>query len=171
MRRLMAFSTFLILCVAGGADLSACGEKFYLIGRLVKWQQAMAAPVPGAVLLYVNPQSNLPEVLQKTGLAEMLKTAGHTVDSVSEPAALERVLKTGRHQLLLVSAADMARAAQWKADAPAITIVPVLYKAKKADEQAAKGTGSPVVKADKTRDSVLLVNSIIKSLPRARTTP
>ena len=172
MRRLLAFGAVLVvLCAAGGSDLSACGEKFYFVGRLVKYQQPMTAQVPGLVLLYTNPASTLPATLRETKLADMLKAAGHKVETVSDPAALTRALGTGRYDLLLVSAADMAAAPQWKTAAPAITVVPVLYKATKAEQQAATQASAKVLKADKTNDAIVLVNNLIKARPKARATP
>ena len=66
MRRLIAFGGSSRPVAASGADLRACGEKFFFYGRVLKFQQTMAAPVPGVVLLYSNPASKLPAVLRQT---------------------------------------------------------------------------------------------------------
>src|SRR5262245_44075489 len=167
MRRLIAFSAIVVLCVAGAADLSACGEKFFFAGRLVKWADAMKAPVPGTLLVYTNPASNLPVALQQTRLDQYLKKAGHKVDVVADAAKVEAALKTGRYDVLLVSPGDMAQATRWQTNASAITISSVLYKPTKEVRQAA----GRAVDAEKLNEAIVLVNNLVKARPRARTTP
>jgi hypothetical protein len=170
MRRLIAFSAFLVLLLAaGGSDLSACGEKFFFVGRLVKYQQAMAAPVPGVILLYTNPASKLPAILKETKLDALLKTAGHKVEAIADAGALSRALSSGRYDLLLVDAGDADQVAQWKAAAPGVVVIPVLYRPTKTEQQAAEQTYVRVLKADKTTDALALVNNIVRSRPKVRT--
>jgi hypothetical protein len=172
MRRLVAFSAFLVVVfAAGGSDLSACGEKFFFAGRFINWQQAMAAPVPGAVLLYTNPASKLPAVLQETKLDQLLKRAGHKVEMIADAGALSRALRSGRYDILLIDPADAGQAAQWKAAAPGVVVVPVLYRPTKTEQQAAEKTYARVLKADKTNDAISLVNNVIKARPKIRATP
>lgn len=170
MRRMTAFGGFLlVLFAAGGSDLSACGEKFFFFGRVIKHQQSMAAPVPGVVLLYTNPASRLPAVVRATKLDELLKSVGHRVEAIADAGEVSRVLKSGRYDLLLVDPADAAQAKQWAP--PGVVVVPVLHRPTKPELRAAQKTYARVLTADKTNDALVLVNDIVRSRPKARATP
>jgi hypothetical protein len=167
MRRLIAFGGLLfVLFAASGADLGACGEKFFFYGRVLKHQQTMAAPVPGVVLLYTNPASKLPAVLRETKLDELLKRVGHKVEAISDAVALSTALKSGRYDVLLVDPADGDR---WKT--PGVVVVPVLYKPTKTEDQTAVKTYASVLKADKANEAIALVNNLVRSRSKTRPTP
>ncbi len=173
MRRLIASGVFLALLLATGrADLSACGEKFFFVGRLVTYrQQTMAGSPPGSVLLYTNPASKLPAIIKETKLDELLKSAGHKVDTVSEVGALKGAVNSGRYDLLLVDVDDVAQASQWKSAAPGLVVVPVLYRPTRTESAAADRTYSRILKdPGKANDVLALVNDVVRSHKKGRTT-
>jgi len=169
MRRLLAFGLFVSVATTTTADLSACGEKGFFLGRIFSFAQGMSAPVPGTVLLYTNPASKIPAVLKETNLDGLLKSAGHKVEVVADASAVSRALSSGRYDIVIVDPADAAVAAEWKKAAPTVVVVPVVYKPTKPDLQAAERVNTRVLKAEKAADAITLVNDIVRA--RSRTKP
>ena len=147
-------------------DLNACGDKFLFVGRVVKYQQTIAASSPGSILLYTNPSSKLPAAIQEMKLDTLLSLAGHRVEAIADASALTRAVGTGRYDLLLVDAAD---ADHWKAAAPGLIVVPVLYHPSKTEQIAAEQTYKRILKAPaKAGDTLALVSEVMKLRPKAR---
>ena len=83
--------------------------------------------------------------------------------------AVARAVGTGRFDLLLVDAADAVHADQWRAAAPALVVVPVLYRASKTEQVAAEQTYKRILKAPaKATDTLMLINDVMKGRPKAR---
>lgn len=95
-------------CLAAGTlvsqDVSACGDKFLLLGRGPRFQRAYAAIHPAAILLVVPPKSVKVAAVRDSRLLSALKMAGHRVEVVS-PARLQDAL-TGRYDIILAERAD-----------------------------------------------------------------
>jgi hypothetical protein len=170
MTKVLIFGAFLsIVLAAAEPDLQACGDKFLFVGRIVKYQQTVAASSPASILIYMNPASKLPAAVQETKLDSLLSMAGHRVEAVGDSEAVARAVRTGRYDVLLVDAADAPHADLWKAAAPSLVVVPVLYHATKAEQVAAEQTYKRILKAPaKPTDSLALVNEIMKGRPKAR---
>jgi hypothetical protein len=173
MFRLIAFGAFVSLLVcANSPDLKACGDKFLFVGRVVKYQQTITASTPGSILFYMNSASKLPAAVQETKLDKLLSLAGHRVELVADTGELTRALATRRYDLLLVDAADAAQVDQWKAAAPGLVVVPVLYHPSKTELVAAEKTYKRILKApDKANDMLALVNDVIKLRAKAKPAP
>jgi hypothetical protein len=99
-----------VVCLAvgslGSEALSACGDKFLLLGRGIRFQRAYAAIHPARILLVVPSKSVKVAAVRDPRLKSALSDAGHKVDVV--PAAkLAQALANGpRYDLILAGRAD-----------------------------------------------------------------
>jgi hypothetical protein len=121
----------------GWADAQACGDKFLVVGRGVKFQRAHKAVHPASILIYMNPGSRLPTVAKKIKLESNLKQAGHKVQTIEDPTRLDDALKSAQYDLVLADVADspsLEKHVSARTSKP--VVMPVLYQPT-ADELAA----------------------------------
>jgi hypothetical protein len=119
---------------AGAAQ--ACGDKFVLLGRGVKFQRAYAAIYPASIVIYAQPQRHAAKAIRDLRLQNDLKQAGHRVSLVESQAALARALASERVDLVLTDVADADQTATEGAASPSKPIVlPVMYEPTKEDLQ------------------------------------
>jgi hypothetical protein len=131
MRKLFcsAFVTIaLVSCVA--PSLLACGDKFLLIGRAVKYQKAYASAHPGTILIYDAPGSRVGAVARELQLQQLLTGAGHKVQIVSTFAALEQAIKATAPDIVLADSGDIAQLEQSVQHGTAIVSIAVLQTGK-----------------------------------------
>jgi hypothetical protein len=161
----------LLLLYERGLDVNACGDKFLFVGRVLKYQQAVTASNPGSIALYTNPASKLPAAVQELKLDTLLPLAGHHVEAIADAKALTRALGSGRYDLLLVDLADAEHIAEWRAAAPALVILPVLYHPTKTEQLAAEQTYKRILKTPaKPGETLALVNNVLKERRKAPAT-
>ena len=63
-------------------NVLACGDKFLLLGRSIRYEEAYAAKHPASVLVYTNPASGFSAVSGE--VAAILRKAGHKPVSARE---------------------------------------------------------------------------------------
>ena len=121
-----------VLQHAGSAQ--ACGDKFVLLGRGVKFQRAYAAIYPASILIYAQPQRHAAKAIRDPRLQSDLKQAGHRVSLVDSETALARALASERVDLVLTDVADADHTATQSASSPSKPIVlPVMYEPTKEE--------------------------------------
>lgn len=106
-------ATAVLLLAAGSLaspDVSACGDKFLLLGRGVRYQRAYAAIHPASILIVVPPKSVKTAAVRDSRLQSALKMAGHRVDVVSA-AKMRDALAGSRYDIVLAQRADAIRIA------------------------------------------------------------
>jgi hypothetical protein len=101
-----AFVAVLTIGVLGAETLSACGDKFLLVGRGPRFQRAYAAIHPASILLVLPPKSVKSAAVRDSALATALKMAGHRVDTIQLPAPLAGAFGRSKHDLVLAERAD-----------------------------------------------------------------
>jgi hypothetical protein len=112
-----------------GIDAQACGDKFLLLGRGVKFQRAYAAIYPASIVIYAQPLRHSANAIRDPRLQNDLKRAGHRVAVVETEAALARALDSERVDLVLTDVADADRTStQGAASASKPTVLPVMYE-------------------------------------------
>lgn len=112
-----------------GSSAQACGDKFLLLGRGVKFQRAYAAAYPASIVIYAQPQRSAAKAIRDPRLQSDLKIAGHRVVVVETEAALVRALGTERVDLVLTDVADADRTSTEGAASPSKpTVLPVMYE-------------------------------------------
>ena len=133
-----------LLLLAGTAwfgwnDLSACGDKFLLIGRGAQSQRGYAAVHPASILITLHQKSGKALAIGDPQLAASLKQAGHTVQVLEDPARLTETLSSGRYDIVLADFSDaIAIESQVRAASAKPALVPVMYRPSKAEMAAAE---------------------------------
>jgi len=120
-----------ILTVVGAAShpTQACGDKFLLVGRGVKFQRAYAAVFPASIVIYAHPQRQTAKAIRDPRLQADLNLAGHHVLLIETDAALARALESGTVDLVLTDVADADRmSTQGQASPSRPTVLPVMYE-------------------------------------------
>ena len=135
----------LLALTAAGSDLFACGDKFLVISRGTRFQRAGVARQPAKILVYANPNSALPKALERAKVDATLRKVGYEPTSVSAPADLDRALRQGGWDLVLVAASDSRAIRSRLSGSGAPMIVPVLHAP----------TGSEVAQAKKDYPHVI----------------
>lgn len=137
MRRVLP--SVLVTASLATATALACGDKLMLFARGAHFQQVYSSNRAVSILAYVRQNSAVPAVVSYLQPEAALKKAGHKLEAVDNPAALEEALKTGKYDVVLADVADaegleqLARSARSKP-----VIVPVAYKPTKAQQNAAQ---------------------------------
>src|SRR5688572_12296551 len=100
-RQLVGLAAAAALCVPVAGH--ACGDKLVVLGRGVRFERIHQAVNPGAVLVYLNPESNLPRADEEFHLSASLELAGHTVQTVGSAGELERAWRSGEADVILAA--------------------------------------------------------------------
>src|SRR5687768_15678559 len=101
-----AFAVGVVVLALGSQAVMACGDKFALLGRGARFQNAYAAIHPARILLVVPPKSVKQAAIRDSRLKTALKMAGHKVDEVSS-GKLSRVSSGTRYDIILTGRADV----------------------------------------------------------------
>ena len=138
MRRLV-----ISLCLTAAAVLlatqvaDACGDKFLLVGRGIKFQRGYAAVHRASILLYAGPSaSGRQSVIQDAKFQAALTSAGHQITVVQNADAVKSALKTGTYDVVL---AEITQAAALGTE---------------TDLAASKSIVLPVVEEKPTKDQI-----------------
>jgi len=137
--RVCAVLSWIVLVAVVQADgVQACGDKFLLVGRGVKFRQAYAAIYPASIVVYAHPeQHNAAKAILDPRLQSSLKTAGHRVTIVEDDRALARTLESDRVDLVLTDVADADRIARQAETSPMRpTVLPVMFEPTKEEAKA-----------------------------------
>jgi hypothetical protein len=129
MRRTFAFLGVLAVALATSlTDARACGDKFLVVGRGVRYQRVHAAAHPASILIYMNPASHVPAAAKDVQLEASLKQAGHTVQQVQTAGQLDDALKAKKYDVVLADIADSpGLEKQMGSAASRPSVVPILY--------------------------------------------
>jgi vacuolar-type H+-ATPase subunit F/Vma7 len=144
--------------------VSACGDKFVVVGRGVRFEQAYAAIHPASILVVLPTKNVKSAALRDSRLVTALKMAGHHVEVVQQPADLANVVGRSRRDIILVEQADAAALRDIPAPAgqPKPTIVGVLESPSSSAVSEAKTqleyvltTPSPIARILNLMDDVM----------------
>jgi hypothetical protein len=161
---------FACVTVLASQVLSACGDKFLLVGRGVRFDRAYAAVHPASILVVLPPKSVKSAAVRDARLLTALKMAGHRVEVVQQPANLSDVLERSRHDIVLAERADASAirtaAEGWGPAKPAI--VGVLEDPSSTTLTAARQELEYVLK---TPDSLARILNLLDDVMQARLDP
>lgn len=109
--------------------VQACGDKFLVVGRGVRFQRAYAAIYPASIVVYAQSQRSPAKAIRDPRLQADLKAAGHRVLLVESDAALLKALESDRVDLVLTDVADADRTSTQAAASPSRpAVLPVMYE-------------------------------------------
>jgi hypothetical protein len=158
---LIAGLAALLVACCGTVGLDACGDKFLLIGRAVKYQKAYASAHPGSIVLYESPGSHLAVVARQLNLQQLLVGAGHKVQIISDVSALDQAMTAGA-DLIVADSSDIEQIA------PAVQrrgarLLPVLDKPTREGLAAAERAYGVVLQASaKNRHPLAVIDDALK---------
>ena len=156
----------LVMLAAGSirADLSACGDKFFLPGRGLGFDQAYRAKNPGSVLIYA-PAGSQAATKGVSTLQAMLTRVGHRVLVVHDAAEVNRALNAGTIDLVLTEFSSTSTLS------PQLTtaVLPVLHNPTKVDTASCKTRYACQLKtSDGIEKFVSTINSFLDNRAKAR---
>jgi hypothetical protein len=138
MKRLsLALVLVALSCAVPPGDAAACGDKFLVIGRGAR--RVQKARHPASILLALRADARLASAVRAMKLEATLKLAGHTVETMPEPASLAEWLATRRYDFIVTGldgAAATVRDSASAASRPAV--IPVTLDANGAARAAAE---------------------------------
>jgi hypothetical protein len=145
LRRLGPLLIALLAVTFTVADLAACGDKFLRVGRSSR-MRAYASVHPSPILVYA------PRWTQKGigDFEDILKHAGHKPLTVTTHAALVEAFGSRKYEVVITGYPDAAAVQKDLATLPVRPeLVPVVYKASKADVSKAAATYRCVIRPEK----------------------
>ena len=157
MRRVLLVLTLLVASLwVTVAGVYACGDKFLVVGRGVRYARPNVPFHVASILIYKRPDSEFLSTTADVELQNTLKQAGHRFRVVTGPEELEEALKQGGVDIVL---ADLADAPGLEEHLRSVTvkpaILPVVYNPKSEDAKAAKKHYAAVVKEPGNRNQLL----------------
>ena len=135
-RHVVAALAALLVCVS--TDLGACGDKFLVPSRGVRFQPRPADRAAAQVLVYARPGSALSDTLVRLSVGARLRAAGYRPTFVTSEAGLGDLLGRAPWDVVVVDLDDgPALAPRLPAGAPP-TVLPVAQRAPSATTDAAR---------------------------------
>ena len=139
MRRSVSFPLALVAALAVGVPAQACGDKFLVLGRGVRYSQLRGPGRPLAVLILKNADPKVNAAVMDPELQRQLKQAGHKVEVAEDYPQLDQVLKVGSVDLILADLTEAGKVGELLRSAAAKAVVmPVVYAGSKAETDRAK---------------------------------
>lgn len=86
----------------------ACGDKFLMVGRGAKFQQAYASVNPGNVVIFARPNTDKKAAIRDPQLHKALKQAGHTLNVIEDRSLFEQALRNTSVDVVLVDVTEAA---------------------------------------------------------------
>ncbi len=100
-----AASTLFVLSLVAAFSappVLACGDKFLLVGRSVRYREAYASSHPASILLWLpSDKAARTRVESRLDLERVLKLAGHRVRSVADKSQFLREIQKGGFDLVI----------------------------------------------------------------------
>jgi hypothetical protein len=129
MQRLALVVSLVLAGTVAGADLWACGEKFFIPGRTLHIARSPAERGAAGVLVLATPGTMLATTLGRTNVEASLRKAGYAPRRVAALADLDPVLPLRRWDVLVVDLAEAAAARTRVGQAnPSVLVLPVAEK-------------------------------------------
>jgi hypothetical protein len=127
------FATILVVAACGILDqhLSACGDKFLLLGRPTGYRMLLKAPHPAVIVVYST--ERLPNAFRDGWFASVMEIAGHRQLTVRDRPALAGILAKGNVDLVLADAAVSQDIAAYVEASSKTLLVPVVADASSAE--------------------------------------
>jgi hypothetical protein len=152
-------------------NAAACGDKFVAFGQGIRLQRIYAATHPAAILVYLEPDSELALPANRDRLVNLLRLAGHRPQIVSTSAELRGAAATGEFDLLLTEPADAATARDAAKSAKvAPSIVQLLWEPATQDLERLDRQDECVVPVRRrSHDLLLVVNDVMDQRQKGRT--
>ena len=161
-------AVLLVVAWLGGEAL-ACGDKFLVPGRRAPLGRGPVAREPAAVLVFARPASAFDRTLQSTSTEARLRKAGYRPTLVTSEPELERALRGGAWDVLLVDLTDGPEVIRRLSSGPPTIILPVAYGVERAVLDRAKRQYRQVLRSPKDNRAFLeAIDAVLAERARGR---
>jgi len=131
----------------------ACGDKLVVLGGGVPFERVKQSQHPGKLVLYAEPNSRLRVANDQLRLSTTLSRLGHTVVVVQSREELDRALKEGNADLVLMDWTDAVQMQSELASAPSTpSVLSVLYEPSATEVASAEEQLQCVAETSKRKD-------------------
>jgi hypothetical protein len=134
MSRKLSVAVVVFTVLLRASDLTACGDKFSLVGRSVGYDKLLKASRPGTVLIYSG--STLPRAFSNGQFGALMEIAGHRQRTAADRPALERSLLGGTIDLVLADPSASGDIADLVRTSGSTVIIPVVSAPSRAQRAA-----------------------------------
>jgi hypothetical protein len=101
MRTLVLLTVAIVATPIGWRPVEACGDKFLLVGRGVRFQRAYAAVHPANILIYARPTTSANRAIRDPQFHKSLRQAGHQVSVIEDSTLFEHALQLPTFDIVL----------------------------------------------------------------------
>ena len=148
-------SALLIAVLWAPNILHACGDKFLLVGRGARFQNAYAAIHPASILIVLPSKSVKNAAVRDSRLRTALKMAGHRVEVLQQPANLADALSRSRPDIILAERADASVIPDGGGGQPKPTVIAVLEEPSSSELASASQQFEGVLKTPQPLSQIL----------------
>jgi hypothetical protein len=114
------------------AGLSACGDKFFVLGRGTRFERPAIKRQPARVVVYAPPASGLPKALSDLPIEQTLVKAGYSTRVVTSLDDVRAAVESGV-DLVMLDLVDAPKIADRVSTAFAPAVLPVVFGKKDAE--------------------------------------
>jgi hypothetical protein len=93
------------VAIGSSRPVTACGDKFLMVGRGVRFQRAYAAIHPASILIVIPPKSVMHAAVRDSRLQTALKMAGHRLELVPQANMADQIGRS-RYDIILAERSD-----------------------------------------------------------------
>jgi hypothetical protein len=149
----------------GSQKVSACGDKFLVVGRGARLQRAYCAIRPATILVYVNPKSERAAAMRDPQFEKALTLAGHKPQIVSDLSKVGELVGAGHFDIVLADFADAAAVErQLGTAAMKPALLPIMYKPSETEITAAVQHFGAILKApDRITHFLSVIDDVVKA--------
>jgi hypothetical protein len=168
MRKRLTLATLLLSFTIGPEVLSACGDKFFLVGRGDRFSRAYATLHPGHILIYTGGTTTVSKGLRNARLHKYITRAGHHVVLAADRGELDRALKSGSVDVVV---AGLGQAVDLVSEVGAAVSRPTLLPIEGDGADAPAASQPPFAARLKSSDKVNRFLANIEEIMRVRPVP
>ena len=106
-RRLLGLLVGAAIAAMMWSPVQACGDKFLLVGRGVRFQRAYLAVHPANILIYARSTTNADRAIRDPQFHKTLRQAGHQLSVIEDTTLFEHALRVSSFDIIL---ADLTEA-------------------------------------------------------------
>lgn len=156
MRVLVLVLMFISLALVA-TDSYACGDKFLVVGRGIRYERAYAAVHPASILIYSDNTD------ASKDLQSMLKRSGHKIQTVGDEAKLFSSLQSTKYDVVLVSISNAALLEKKVQSTPSKPVLlPVIFNVTGSELDSAKKQYNCVLKYNKkNKDAISVIDEVM----------
>ena len=146
--RWYAVNVVILLCSLADGNLLACGDKYLVPSRGMRFELTPAARQHAAVLYYANPSTSLSALFAKLSVDPALRKAGYQPTVVANADDFEVTLRRTSWDVVLLDVAD-GGAGRLSSVSGSPVVIAVATKSSESDVARAKKQCAAILKSPK----------------------